>query len=95
MHFLAFNAFSHYTPHKGASSTQFVAVWPYVYLTCCDASTSASNFSNHVRYNHIGTICAWSGCNVQATTEDRLRVHIRENHCSVEQVNVNEDSGRL
>ncbi|KAI0116180.1 hypothetical protein F4776DRAFT_666503 [Hypoxylon sp. NC0597] len=62
----------------------------------CDyASTSASNFSNHVRYNHIGTICAWSGCGVQAITEDRLRSHIREDHCSIEHVNVDEDSGRL
>ncbi|KAI0116126.1 hypothetical protein F4776DRAFT_310497 [Hypoxylon sp. NC0597] len=87
MHFLAFNAVSHYTPHKGTSLTQFGAVWPYVHVTCCNASS----FSNHVRYNHIGTIYAWSSYGVRTLTEDRLRVHIREDHCSVEHVNVDED----
>ncbi|OTA55790.1 hypothetical protein K449DRAFT_438346 [Hypoxylon sp. EC38] len=53
---------------------------------CPYNSPSARNMQQHIRYNHIGTVCAWPGCDIQTTTDKELRTHIRSDHCSLEQL---------
>ncbi|OTA90881.1 hypothetical protein M434DRAFT_33235 [Hypoxylon sp. CO27-5] len=53
---------------------------------CPFDSPSARNMQHHIRYNHIGTVCAWPGCDIQTTTDEELRTHIRGDHCSLEQL---------
>ncbi|KAI1411950.1 hypothetical protein F5Y13DRAFT_190634 [Hypoxylon sp. FL1857] len=48
---------------------------------CEYTSMNKGNFDNHYRYTHVGTICAWPACGVQTMTEERLRRHIKEDHC--------------
>ncbi|XXH00780.1 rRNA-processing protein EBP2 [Hypoxylon texense] len=40
----------------------------------------AAYLKNHIKRNHIGTRCAWPGCNAQTNSEWELKAHIRETH---------------
>ncbi|KAI0836031.1 hypothetical protein F5Y06DRAFT_299132 [Hypoxylon sp. FL0890] len=59
---------------------------------CQYKSSKARHLDSHTKYNHIGTVCQWPGCPVQTGTEERLRRHLKEVHCTKEEPDA---SGRI
>ncbi|KAI1772892.1 hypothetical protein F4818DRAFT_443773 [Hypoxylon cercidicola] len=47
---------------------------------CSFETKTGSSLSGHRRFNHVGTICRWEGCNLKAGSEKALRAHIMQAH---------------
>ncbi|KAI2469038.1 hypothetical protein F4781DRAFT_395572 [Annulohypoxylon bovei var. microspora] len=57
---------------------------------CPYKAKSGGNLTNHKQWNHIGTHCAWPGCNVQTDSELKMRGHLKRAHCEPDKRQVQE-----